>query len=179
MICDQLTSLLQLVHALLLFDFILGADFISQHIKVPNEQRCYFMVSKEGAPLKLQRKPFTECFYTMAFAELARATGNGHYMVREMAATFLLSVKFSQELAEHMLGQLIQWIMVDCSSLGSSFLTSGNSELGRPMMLLNALQEVCGEGSTRRGKYDTEIKWSIKKVLTHLQVRTLVGLTMS
>lgn len=140
-----------------------GADFISQHIKVANEQRCYFMVSKEGTPLKLQRKPFTECFYTMAFAELSRATGNNHYM----------------ELAEQMLGQLIQWIMIDSSSLGSSFLTGGTSELGRPMMLLNVLQEVCGDDSTRRGKYDNEIKWSIRKVLTHLQVRTLVELTIS
>ena len=69
--------------------------------------------------------------------------------------------------------------MVDSSSLGGSFLTSGTSELGRPMMLLNVLQEVCGEDSTRREKYDSEIKWSIKKVLMHLQVRTLVGLTMS
>ena len=69
-----------------------------------------------------------------------------------------------------MLKQLMQWIMVDNSSLGSSLLTSGTSELGRPMMLLNVLQEFCGDDSTRRGKYDSEIKWSIKKVLTHLQV---------
>lgn len=157
----------------------LGADFISQHIKVANEQRCYFMVSKEGTPIKLQRKPFTECFYTMAFAELSRATGNNHYMVREMGTPFYINIKSSQELAEQMLGQLIQWIMIDSSSLGSSFLTGGTSELGRPMMLLNVLQEVCGDDSTRRGKYDNEIKWSIRKVLTHLQVRTLVELTIS
>ena len=48
------------------------------------------MVSKEGAPVKLQRKPFTECFYTMAFAELAKATGNGHYMVRDGSIIFTL-----------------------------------------------------------------------------------------
>lgn len=70
-----------------------------------------------------------------------------------------------------MLGQLIQWIMVDSSSLGSSLLVGGTSELGRPMMLLNVLQEVCGDDSTKRGKYDSEIKWSIKKVVSHLQVR--------
>lgn len=82
-----------LTHA---FACALGGDSISQHIKVPNEQRCYFMVSKEGTPIKLQRKPFTECFYTMAFAELARATGNNHYMVRRNSTSVLLySVKFS------------------------------------------------------------------------------------
>ena len=137
------------------------------------------MVSREGTPIKLQRKPFTECFYTMAFAELSRATGNNHYMVRGKGAAFHINIMSSQELAEQMLGQLIQWIMIDSSSLGSPFLTSGTSELGRPMMLLNVLQEVCGDDSTHRGKYDSEIKWSIRKVLTHLQVRTLVELTMS
>lgn len=72
-----------------------------------------------------------------------------------------------------MLGQLVQWIVLDSSSLGSPLLVSGTSELGRPMMLLNVLQEVCGDDSIKRGKYDNEIKWSIKKVLTHLQVRIL------
>ena len=80
-------------------------------------------------------------------------------------------MKFLQELAEQMLGQLIAWIMVDSSSLGSAFLISGTSELGHPMMLLNVLQEVCGDDTTRRSKYENEIKWSFKKVLTHLQVR--------
>lgn len=75
-----------------------------------------------------------------------------------------------------MLGQLIKWIMVDSSSLGSSLLVSGVSELGRPMMLLNVLQEVCGDDSMRRGKYDNEIKWSIKKIMSHLQVRTCVAM---
>lgn len=69
--------------------YIPGADFILHHIKLPHEQRCYFMVSREGGPIKLQRKPFTECFYTMAFAELSRATGSSHYMVRLLLSTLL------------------------------------------------------------------------------------------
>jgi len=72
--------------------------------------------------------------------------------------------------AEKMLGQLIQWIMVDSSSLGSGYLTSGNSELGRPMMLLNVLQEVCADDVTKRKQYEKEIAWSIQKIQTHLQV---------
>ena len=76
-----------------------------------------------------------------------------------------------------MLGQLIQWIMVDSSSLGGS-LISGTSQLGQPMMLLNVLQEVCGDDSTKRRKYDSEIKWSIKKVVTHLQVRGFIKITL-
>jgi len=69
-----------------------------------------------------------------------------------------------------MLAQLIQWIMVDSSSLGSGYLTRGTSELGRPMMLLNVLQEVCGDDATKRKQYEKEIAWSIQKIQTHLQV---------
>jgi len=69
-----------------------------------------------------------------------------------------------------MLVQLIQWIMVDSSSLGSGYLTRGTSELGQPMMLLNVLQEVCGDDTDKRKQYKMEIAWNIQKIQTHLQV---------
>ena len=147
-----------------------GIEFILQHVKVSGEQRCYFMVSREGNPVKLQRKPFTECFYTMALAELARATGTNHYMASVTCKFGVYNAVSLKEAAEKMLGQLIQWIMVDSSSLGSGYLTRGTSELGRPMMLLNVLQEVCGNDTTKRKQYEKEISWSIQKIQTHLQV---------
>jgi len=127
------------------------------------------MVSREGNPVKLQRKPFTECFYTMALAELARAAGTNHYMV-SVGCKFDVYIILLKEAAEKMLAQLIQWIMVDSSSLGSGYLTRGTSELGRPMMLLNVLQEVCGDDAAKRKQYEKEIAWSIQKIQTHLQV---------
>ena len=45
------------------------------------EKRCYFAVTEDGRPVKLQRKPYTECFYTIAMAELHRATGAQKYKV--------------------------------------------------------------------------------------------------
>ena len=51
-------------------------------MKVQGEKRCYFAVTEEGKPLRLQRKPYTECFYTMAMSELHRATGDSKYQVR-------------------------------------------------------------------------------------------------
>lgn len=43
--------------------------------------RCYFQVTADGRPIKLQRKLFTECFYAMAMAELGRATDVQKYKV--------------------------------------------------------------------------------------------------
>ena len=43
--------------------------------------RCYFATTEDGKPCKLQRKPYTECFYVMALAELYRATGEQSYQV--------------------------------------------------------------------------------------------------
>ena len=49
--------------------------------QVSGNTRCYFATTEDGKPCKLQRKPYTECFYVMALAELYRATGNKTYQV--------------------------------------------------------------------------------------------------
>ena len=58
-----------------------GGEFLLQHVKLHNEKRCYFAVTEEGKPLQLQRKPYTELFFTMAMTELYRATGDSKYQV--------------------------------------------------------------------------------------------------
>lgn len=71
----------------------LGGEFLLQWVKVEGENRCYFAVTEDGRPVKLQRKPYTECFYTMAMAELHRATREKKYQVRGR--------KFSTNLSLH------------------------------------------------------------------------------
>ena len=39
------------------------------------------MTTDDGKPCRLQRKPYTECFYIMGLAELSRATGDDKYWV--------------------------------------------------------------------------------------------------
>ena len=59
-----------------------GADFIMRHMKKPNGSRkCYFSLTQDGRPIKVQRTIFSECFYTMAMSELARATKEEKYKV--------------------------------------------------------------------------------------------------
>ena len=61
--------------------YITGGEFLMQHVKVEGEERCWFAVTEDGRPAKQQRKPYTECFYVMAMAELYRATGEQKYLV--------------------------------------------------------------------------------------------------
>jgi len=58
-----------------------GGEFLIRHVRVGREKRCYFAVTEDGRPTKLQRKPYTECFYTIAMAELYRTTKNQQYKV--------------------------------------------------------------------------------------------------
>ena len=61
--------------------YIVGGEFLLNHIKRPEDGRCYFQVTAEGQPIKIQRTVFTECFYTLAMAELARASNLPKYRV--------------------------------------------------------------------------------------------------
>ena len=64
------------------YHFLLGADFLMRHIKKPDGTgKCYFLLTQEGKPIKVQRTIFSECFYTMAMSELARATKEEKYKV--------------------------------------------------------------------------------------------------
>lgn len=62
----------------------IGGEFLLNHVKVKNELRCYFAVTEDGCPIKLQRKPYTECFYTIGLYELYRATSDIKYQVWSM-----------------------------------------------------------------------------------------------
>ena len=68
-----------------IFSVISGGEFLLNHIKRPDDGRCYFQVTAEGEPIKIQRTIFTECFYVIAMAELARASSLSKYKVRNLA----------------------------------------------------------------------------------------------
>lgn len=67
----------------MILDDVIGAEFLLTYVKVEGSERCYFANTEDGKPYKLQRKPYTECFYTIALAELFRATGDQRYQVEE------------------------------------------------------------------------------------------------
>ena len=81
-------------------------------------------------------------------------------------------VMFHPQLAaETMVSQLLHWIRVDDSGLGVDRLPGAipSQELGRPMMLLNVLSELCGEDRHLRDKYGKEFEWSIQEILKHVR----------
>ncbi len=69
-----------------------------------------------------------------------------------------------------MVSQLICWIRGDDSDLGVSNLPGAtpSQELGRPMMLLNVLEEYCGKDGPLREKHAEDLEWSIQEIVKHV-----------
>ena len=77
----------------MIFCVISGGEFLLNHIKRPDDGRCYFQVTAEGQPIKIQRTIFTECFYVIAMAELARASNLSRYQVRNLTLEKIVNKK--------------------------------------------------------------------------------------
>jgi N-acylglucosamine 2-epimerase len=67
-----------------------GADFIEQHC-IDTDGRMFFLVDKEGNPVRKRRYVFSETFASIAFAALYKATGLEKYAqrARELFNVFL------------------------------------------------------------------------------------------
>ena len=59
-----------------------GAEFLIKHARLPDSQKCYLSVTRDGKPIKIQRSVFSECFYTLGMSELARVTKEQRYKVK-------------------------------------------------------------------------------------------------
>jgi len=57
----------------------LGIEFIRKNA-FDEQGRCYFSVSREGAPAGFQRKPYSAVFVTLALLEYAKGTGKSEYL---------------------------------------------------------------------------------------------------
>ncbi len=56
-----------------------GLDFIRAYGRAPGG-RVYFSVTRDGQPIHIQRKIYSEVFTVMALTEMARATGRAAYL---------------------------------------------------------------------------------------------------
>jgi N-acylglucosamine 2-epimerase len=56
-----------------------GLDFIRAYGRAP-DGRVYFSLTRDGRPIHIQRKIYSEVFFVMALAEMARATGREAYL---------------------------------------------------------------------------------------------------
>lgn len=101
--------------------------FLDRHA-LHGERRVYFSMARDGRPLQLQRKIFSECFYTLALSGLARALQDERLWHR--ALSFFVHTR---ELAGNP------------AALGRAPLSAavaGQRSLAVPMILLNLLEEL-------------------------------------
>jgi len=133
----------------------LGAEFLARHA-VAADGRAFFCLARDGRPIALQRKIFSECFLVMAFAEYARASGDAAYRVRALAL-------FERVLA----------LVADPTPLGKPRLAgqTPSVDLAVPMILLNLVAELRGApGSATfddRADYDSIERDAVARVLRH------------
>ena len=126
----------------------LGADFLRRHARVGD--RCYFSLRRDGAPLFMQRKMFAECFYVMALAEYARASGDA-----------------SARAEAHQLFAKVQEYARNPALLGRPVYANGlpaTSELAVPMILLNLIEEL--NGPDEHG-YAVVSQWCVQQIDRH------------
>ena len=128
-----------------------GIDFLLDNAYNSENGRVYFEMARDGKPIYLQRKIFSECFFIMALAEFSRATGEEKYMT----------------IAKEELERVWEWTK-DISKIGRPVL-EGQSEMNSlaiPMILLNLIEEVAGDDDVET--YTDEIDQCIKLMLKHV-----------
>ena len=126
----------------------LGADFLRQHARFGD--RCYFSLLRNGQPLFAQRKMFSECFYVMALAEYARASGDATARAE----------------AHYMFGKVQEYAR-NPALLGRPAYDNGlpaTSELAVPMILLNLIEEL--NGPDENG-YAEVSAWCVQQIDKH------------
>ena len=103
-----------------------GAEFLKNRALM-SDDRLPFRMTSDGKPVYVQRKIFSECFYVMAMAEYARASGDESY-ARE-----------AQRMFEKVWEWAFDWRKVGRPSFeGETSLQS----LAVPMILMNLIEEL-------------------------------------
>lgn len=127
-----------------------GAEFL-KHKALMKDDRLPFRMTADGTPVYVQRKIFSECFYVMAMAEYARASGDESY-ARE-----------AQRMFEKVWEWAFDWRKVGRPSYaGETPLQS----LAVPMILMNLIEELTdGAGEP----YGRELADCQKAFLKHVK----------
>ena len=126
-----------------------GAVFLRNNAR-REDGRVYFSLNAQGAPLSLQRKIFSECFYIMAFAEFGRASGEPEWL----------------KLAREQFALVWEWAF-DLTKVGRPVYSgeTATRNLAIPMILLNLI-EVLGDGDVE--EYRVQIDDCVNGMLKHV-----------
>lgn len=131
----------------------LGIDFLRKNA-IREDGRVYFKLARDGQPIYLQRKIYSECFYVMALAEYSRATGDAQIM-EEAQAEFEKVWEFA-----------FDWGKVGRPAMPGE---TPMQNLAVPMILLNLIEELT-DGDPKA--YSKEIDECIRRMLLHVDAKT-------
>ncbi len=126
-----------------------GVKFLTNNA-VREDGRVYFSLTEDGRPIYMQRKIFSECFYVMALAGYANASGESKY----------------QKMAELQLAKIWDW-SEDLTKVGRPVYEGeiAAQSLAIPMILLNLIEEVTHGDYSR---YNAEVDRCIDRILLHV-----------
>uniref|UniRef100_A0A6J0TK87 N-acylglucosamine 2-epimerase n=1 Tax=Pogona vitticeps TaxID=103695 RepID=A0A6J0TK87_9SAUR len=133
-----------------------GGEFLLQHARVaPPSQKCAFVLTRDGRPVKIQRTIFSECFYVLGLDELGRATGETRY----------------QKEALTMMEAIVRWVREDPTELGRPQLagTIPHDSMAVPMMLLNLVDQLSEGDAEAAARFSELGSWSAQQILMHVQ----------
>ena len=148
--------------------------------------KCYFSLTQDGRPIKVQRTIFSECFYTMAMSELARATKEEKYKVMYVhksmyseqnvkLTTIVVDLKnmisFQKE-ALDMMNNIVHWMKVHDSALERDKLSgqTATNTMAEPMMLSCLIDQLQTMDLSLVNEYSELSTWCIQQILVHIQV---------
>jgi N-acylglucosamine 2-epimerase len=128
-----------------------GAEFL-RYKALTKDDRVPFRMTADGQPVYIQRKIFSECFYIMAMAEYARASGDLSY----------------QKEAERMFGKVWAWSS-DLRGVGRPSYSGETAlqSLAVPMILMNLIEELTDGQAT---PYERELAQCQTAFLKHVKV---------
>lgn len=136
---------------------ISGAEFLMKYAKLPNSQKCYLVVARDGKPIKIQRSIFSECFYTLAMSEIARATKEQKYKNEAIL----------------MMDKIVYWVKDDWTEvrLGQPALEGQvpTNSLAVPMMVLCLIDQMEIVYPELSPKYEEIANLCLKQTLSHVQ----------
>ena len=127
----------------------LGVHFLKEHA-LSSDGRAFFSLTKEGEPLWMQRKIFSECFIIMAFAQFSRVTNDSDLM----------------GIAKTLFDTVLKW-STDLTQIGRPAYSGAveSQTLAVPMILLNVIEELTQDGW--REYQDTALD-CIRRMLMHV-----------
>jgi len=131
-----------------------AAEFLRRYAK-RDDSRCYFSLTADGKPVKLQRTIFSESFYVMAMAEIGRATGNKEY--EDEAVEMLRCIVKWHETGDLPDGHLPLEGRAECSPLSS------------PMIILGIVSQVCYCFPQHNAEFGHWKKTAVEEILKHIQ----------